>query len=124
MASCPHANDTYLLCSPTKHLGCRLGPHVTIYETHTDINRLGGFCLPTDAKLREKLLQQVNLTDKWKFLNFFDLVKLSLLFGVFVGIIHMCIVQCLPKLVVWLDPVFASVMFLVLAFVIFVDSPK
>lgn len=124
MASCPRAKDKYLLCQPTKEIGCRPGSNVLIYDTHTDVNRLGGFCLPTNPKLREQLLQQVNLTDKWKFLNFYDLIKLSLLFGLFVGIIHMCVVQCVPKWVVWIDPMAASLMFFVLALVVLIDSPK
>ena len=36
----------------------------------------------------------------------------------------MCVVQCIPKLIVWVDPAVAALMFLVLAFVVLLDSPR
>lgn len=121
VAACPKASDKYLLCAPTNKTSCRPG---IIYDTVADHNRLGGLCLPTDLKSRNEVLENTNLTDKWRLLNFYDIIKTSLLFALFIGIIYMCIAQCVPTYVVWVLPVLSSILFFAMSIICFTDTSR
>lgn len=58
---------------------------------------MGGYCAPNSESARNKLIDNLNLQEKWTFLNTYDVIRFSLLIALMVGILWMVIVHCLPK---------------------------
>ncbi len=65
---CPSKGDQSLQCVPTEDIGGRFsnatGFEVNFYESEPVSTRSGHFCMPTDSKLREKLLANSQLTNR------------------------------------------------------------
>lgn len=69
-----------------------------IYSTSIGWERLGGFCIPTDESAQATLMNTANLTPKWNFLNAYDVIRLSLLIALLIGIIWAIVTHCIPRL--------------------------
>ena len=96
---------------------------LNIYQTNQNFERLGGFCLPEDEGAREKLVENANLGNKWRFLNTYDVIRLSLLISLGVGILWTILVQCLPKIMNTVAIVFGSLLLLVAGIILLADNP-
>lgn len=54
---------------------------------------MGLFCLPTDSSLKEKILVNSGLSNKYHFLVAYDAIRISPAIAALLGIIYLLIVQ-------------------------------
>lgn len=89
-----------------------MGLGASQYTTLPVINRLGGFCIAQDAKVADHIWTSPQLSVKSAILNSIDVILLSLLFGLLLGLIYLGLVVCLPKLMIRLAFIGAFVVLL------------
>lgn len=93
-----------------------------LYNSTAEVNRLGGYCIPTDKYLYSRALRNYNIKEKLDFIQSYDNVKISLGVALLMGVIFLVLVQCLPKTMSWLTIALAAVGCLVLAVVLLCDK--
>ena len=79
--------------------------------------------MPEDDGARDKLVSKANLGDKWRFLNTYDVIRLSLIISLGVGIVWIILVQCCPKLMNTLAIILGSALLLVGGIALLADDP-
>jgi hypothetical protein len=85
---------------------------------------LGGFCGPVDDSLKDKLIDNSGIKDKWTFLNTYDTIRLSLLIALGIGLVWFILVQAIPHAMSAIV-IFLSVLVSVsIGVLFFVDSPR
>ena len=72
------------------------------YETKGVINRLGAFCIATDETVADHMWNSPEIAVKNSLLNSFDVILLSLLIGLCVGIIYLVLTMFCPKPMIYL----------------------
>ena len=97
--------------------------NVNIYQTSSQFQRLGGFCAPTDEAARSKLIKNAGLQDKWSFLGTYDVMRISILLSVGVGIFWMVLVQLLPKIMAPTAIFLGSILLLGAGVLLIADKP-
>jgi hypothetical protein len=83
------------------------------------VNRLGAFCLPTDEGLVDKIWNSPQLAEKHGLISSYDVILLSLLFGLLVGMVYLVLVMIVPKLMTYAVFFLAAIMLLVIGLFIF-----
>lgn len=78
--------------------------------------------MPTDEEARFKLMQNANLGQKWGFMNNYDVIRLSLLLSLLVGIIWMSLVQCSHRSFAVVTVVAASLLLLAFGIILLADN--
>lgn len=69
-------------------------------------------------------MQNLNLQDKWKFLNTYDIIKYSLLIALALGLVWMILVQFLPKIMSIAAIFLGSLTLLALGLIFIIDNPS
>ena len=72
--------------------------YIQPYESFVDMGRLGGFCSPSNLALRNEILENTHLSNKYNFLNRYDVIRISLLVALALGVLWMILVQLCPKI--------------------------
>lgn len=72
------------------------------YETEGVVNRLGAFCIATDKTVADHMWNSPQISVKNSLLNSFDVILLSLLIGLCIGIIYLVLSLCCPKFIIYL----------------------
>lgn len=78
--------------------------------------------MPKDESSRNILIKNANLGYKWGFLNNYDVIRLSLLLSLLVGVIWMCITQCVPRQVSIAAIFFASCLLVAFGVLFILDN--
>lgn len=122
VAICPLTTNAPLACKPNSVItSCS---NVNTYPSSPQFQRLGGYCGPNSEATRDKLVQNLNLQDKWKFLNTYDIIKYSLLIALALGLIWMILVQILPKIMAIAAIFLGSLTLLALGLIFIIDNPS
>lgn len=95
---------------------------MVFYESQPELDRLGGYCLPTDQKLAENVLTTFNLHWKWNFLRSYDMIRITLLVALLAGVVFLVFVQFAPKMAVWTSVALTGLTCIVLAVMLLMDS--
>lgn len=98
VSACPSTGQG-LQCSQENLQACSTFG-VSQYNTEAVVNRLGGFCMPTDQATADRLWNQPQISIKNSILQSIDVILLSLLFGLCIGLIYMVLVACFPKIMI------------------------
>lgn len=120
MSLCPRGTDFEIECRPnSKITNCR---SVNIYQTSSQFQRLGGFCAPTDEAARDKLIKNAGLQGKWNFLGTYDVMRISLLLALGIGIVWMILVQVIPRIMAPAAIFMGSLLLLTAGVLLFADN--
>lgn len=95
---------------------------IMLYDSKAEVNRLGGYCVPTDKYLYSKAIHHYNIKDKLNFIRSYDNVKISLGVALLLGTVFLALVQCMPKTMSWLVILLSAVGCLILAVLLFRDK--
>ena len=68
--------------------------------------------MPKNQQEKDVLIEKANLKDSWEFMNDYDVIRLSLIFSLLMGIVWMAFTQCIPKNIAILAMGLASLMLL------------
>ena len=71
--------------------------HVQVYDSFPEETKMGRFCFPTDPIIKESVMLKSGILDRYRVLQTFKAVALSLGLAVTIGLIYMILVQCLPR---------------------------
>lgn len=93
-----------------------------IYNSSGQVNRLGGYCIPSDKHLHSVALQNYNLHDKINFLSSVDAIKISLLVAFLLGVVYFLMAQWLSHIISWLIVAMAALSCLILAALLYTDK--
>ena len=69
------------------------------------------------------MVNNANLGEKWRFLNTYDVIRLSLIFALCVGILWMIMVQCCPRVMGTAAIALGSGILLISGILLLVDNP-
>lgn len=97
---------------------------INIYQSTAQFSRLGGICAPTEEAARNKLFKNLNISEKYEFLNTYDVIRISMLIALGVGILWMVLVQLIPRLMAGLSIILASLLLIAFGILLLVDNPK
>jgi hypothetical protein len=119
---CPNQGDKELICKTNSKVpSCKLN---NIYQTSADWERLGGFCGPTDGSLKDKLIDNSGIKEKWTFLNTYDTIRLSLLLALGIGLVWFILVQAIPHAMSAIAIFLSVLVSISIGVLFFVDSPR
>lgn len=76
--------------------------------------------MPTDLALREKIIQNANLTSRLIFFNSYSVLLLCLLFAIGVSILFAFVVHWIPKKMMWITIYSSLAIIVALAVILFV----
>lgn len=107
VSSCPRAADFELECKTNGKVPSCLS--INIYETESEVNRLGGFCYPTNQVAKQQLIHTANLQEKVTFLEGQDVMYWGVLFASLLGFLWLIVVQAAPRFAPYLAIVLAVV---------------
>lgn len=88
------------------------------------VNRLGGFCEPTDEQLKEKFWENEEFREKFDLVGAYDAIEWSLLIALCVGILYLLVVVLLPRVMTWAVFILASLLVLIGAIILLVQPIK
>ena len=97
---------------------------MNIYQTRDDVQRLGGFCIPEDSGAANSLINNANLQKKQGFLKTYDIIRLSLVISLIIGIVWVIFVQCMPKVMATAALILGSIILLVSGAILLLDKTK
>lgn len=96
--------------------------NINYYPNYASNSALGAFCLPSDENLKNKLISDAGLDQKFNAIKAIDylLTGLGIAFGF--SIIWMLIVQFLPKYAIWMMFFISAALLIVAACISFIGS--
>ena len=85
---------------------------------------MGGFCSPTNEALRDEILNNTNLNNKYNFLNRYDIIRITLLVALAIGILWMVLVQICPRIMAGVAIGLGSLLMLVGGIHLLIDNDE
>lgn len=67
-----------------------------MYDTNLEETMMGKFCFPTDSKIKENLILKGGIHDRYRVLQSYKAVGISLLVALALGIVYVLLVQTFP----------------------------
>lgn len=97
---------------------------ISSYDTTAVINKLGGFCNPTDQDANSRLWKNRVLSDKASLLGGYDSILTALSIGACIGLIYLIVVVFLPRVITYFAFILAFASLLTAAIILIVQPIK
>lgn len=81
---------------------------------------MGKFCLPTDQKIKDNLLQQGGIQDRYRLLQSYKSIIISILVSFLIGTVYTILVQFFPKTMVYVSVIAGGISTITLGIILMV----
>ena len=121
LSECPRIGDREVHSYESKCPNCILdNNHVDVYDTREEETIMGKFCFPTDERVKENLMIKGGVHDRYRVLQSYKSIAISLAFALLLGTIYTVLVQTFPKTIITVSVILGAISTITLGIVLMI----